>query len=97
MGEGGGRGRGGKGRGGGGRGEEGKGRGRKGEETEHQNQSKVPEHVGELQEMVEVPPHLEVVVLSLLFCLQVEPGQPSQVLLTHCLVHLDSHTEITHE
>ena len=45
----------------------------------------------------EVPSHLEVVVLSLLFCLQVEPGQPSQVLLTHCLVHLDSHTEITHE
>ena len=32
--------------------------------------------------------HLEVVVLSLLLCLQIESSQASQVLLTHRLVHL---------
>ena len=56
-----------------------------------QTQSKVSQHVGDLQEMV--GSYLEVVVLPLLFCLQVEPGQPSQVLLAHRLIHLDSHTE----
>ena len=32
--------------------------------------------------------NLQVVVLSLLFCLQVESSQTTQVLLTHSLVHL---------
>ena len=36
---------------------------------------------------------LQIVVLPLLLCLEIEPRQPAKVLLTHCLVHRSSSTD----
>ena len=41
----------------------------------------------------DVGPILQIVVLSFLLCLEVEPGEATQVLLAHCLVHSGSTTD----